>query len=84
MDGDRVYLGAGTLDGLASADRLIVYKQQPQTEIRRGDGVVLGLPERVIGDVELLQVQPRLAVAMLRNARGKVDVGDWVRFPVRR
>ena len=25
-----------------------------------------------------------LAVAMLRNARGKVDVGDWVRFPVRR
>lgn len=84
VDGDRVYLGAGTLDGLASADRLIVYKQQPQTEIRRGDGVVLGLPERVIGDVELLQVQPRLAVAMLRNARGKVDVGDWVRFPVRR
>jgi len=84
VDGDRVYLGAGTLDGLASADRLIVYKQQPQTEIRRGDGVVLGLPERVIGDVELLQVQPRLAVAVLRNARGKVDVGDWVRFPVRR
>ncbi len=84
VEGDRVYLGAGTLDGLASADRLIVYKQQPQTEIRRGDGVVLGLPERVIGDVELLQVQPRLAVAMLRNARGKVDVGDWVRFPVRR
>lgn len=84
VDGDRVYLGAGTLDGLASADRLIVYKQQPRTEIRRGDGVVLGLPERVIGDVELLQVQPRLAVAMLRNARGKVETGDWVRFPVRR
>ncbi|GHD76773.1 flagellar assembly protein T N-terminal domain-containing protein [Vogesella fluminis] len=83
VDGDRIYLGAGALDGLASADRLIVYKQQPRTEIRRGDGVVLGLPERVIGDVELLQVQPRLAVALLRNARGKVEAGDWVRFPVR-
>lgn len=46
--------------------------------------MVLGLPERMIGDVELLQVQPRLAVALLRNARGTVETGDWVRFPVRR
>lgn len=83
VEGDRVYLSAGALDGLAETDRLIVYKQQPSTEIRRGDGEVLGVPERIIGDLELIQVQSRFAIAVMRNSRGKVEVGDWVRFPVR-
>ena len=81
VDGQRIYLSAGVQDGLASDDRLLLYKQQPKTEIRRPDGTVLGMPEQMIGDVTLVQVQPRFSIAEVRNARGKVDVGDWVRFP---
>jgi len=82
VDGERVYLSAGGLDGLAVRDRLVVYKPRPATEIRRLDGEVLGVPEQQLGDVEIEQVQPRFAVARLRNGKLKVDVGDWVRFPV--
>lgn len=82
VEGDRVYLSAGALDGLALRDRLVVYKPRPATEIRRLDGDVLGVPEQQLGDVEVEQVQPRFAVARLRNGQLKVDVGDWVRFPV--
>lgn len=82
VEGDKVYLSAGALDGLAVRDRLVVYKPRPATEIRRIDGEVLGVPELQLGDVEIEQVQPRFAVARLRNGKLKVDVGDWVRFPV--
>jgi hypothetical protein len=82
VDGERVYLSAGALDGLAVRDRLVIYKPRPATEIRRLDGEVLGVPEQQLGDVEIEQVQPRFAVARLRNGKLKVDVGDWVRFPV--
>lgn len=81
VDGDRIYLSAGALDGLAVRDRLVVYKPRPATEIRRIDGAVLGVPEQQAGDVEIEQVQPRFAVARLRNGKSKVDAGDWVRFP---
>ncbi len=82
VEGDKVYLSAGALDGLAVRDRLVVYKPRPATEIRRTDGEVLGVPELQLGDVEIEQVQPRFAVARLRNGKLKVDAGDWVRFPV--
>lgn len=82
VEGDQVYLSAGALDGLAVRDRLVVYKPRPATEIRRTDGEVLGVPELQLGDVEIEQVQPRFAVARLRNGKLKVDAGDWVRFPV--
>lgn len=82
VEGDRIYLSAGALDGLAVRDRLVVYKPRPATEIRRLDGAVLGVPEQQLGDIEIEQVQPRFAVARLRNGKLKVDAGDWVRFPV--
>lgn len=82
VDGDRIYLSAGTLDGLAVRDRLVVYKPRPATEIRRIDGEILGVPEQQLGDIEIEQVQPRFAVARLRAGKLKVDAGDWVRFPV--
>lgn len=82
VEGDRVYLSAGALDGLAVRDRLVVYKPRPATEIRRLDGEVLGVPELQSGDIEIEQVQPRFAVARLRNGKLKIDAGDWVRFPV--
>lgn len=82
VDGDRIYLSAGALDGLAVRDRLVVYKPRPATEIRRIDGEILGVPEQQLGDIEIEQVQPRFAVARLRGGKLKVDAGDWVRFPV--
>ncbi|WP_174875786.1 flagellar assembly protein T N-terminal domain-containing protein [Vogesella oryzae] len=83
VEGDRVFLAAGALDGLAVRDRLLLYKPRPATEVRRLDGQVLGVPEQVIGDLEIEQVQPRFAVARLRNNRQQATAGDWVRFPVR-
>lgn len=83
VEGDRVYLAAGALDGLAVRDRLLLYKPRPATEVRRLDGQVLGVPEQLIGDLEIEQVQPRFAVARLRNNSQQAAAGDWVRFPVR-
>lgn len=83
VEGDKVYLEAGALDGLALRDRLLLYKPRPASEVRRMDGQVLGVPEQVIGDLEIVQVQPRLAVGRMRNSSLKVEAGDWVRFPVR-
>lgn len=83
VEGDKVYLEAGALDGLALRDRLLLYKPRPASEVRRMDGQVLGVPEQVIGDLEIMQVQPRLAVGRMRNSSLKVEAGDWVRFPVR-
>ncbi|SCK20917.1 flagella assembly protein FlgT middle domain-containing protein [Vogesella sp. LIG4] len=83
VEGDRIYLSAGALDGLAVRDRLLLYKPRPNSEVKRLDGSVLGVPEQVVGDLEVEQVQPRLAMARLRSSSQKVQVGDWVRFPLR-
>lgn len=81
----RVYLNAGGLDGLEVGDRLLVYKPRPATMIRSaGNTRALGVPETLVGDVELVQVQPKLSIGVVNNARLAVEAGDHVRFVPRR
>ncbi|MGL6071151.1 flagellar assembly protein T N-terminal domain-containing protein [Craterilacuibacter sp.] len=82
VEGGKVYLGAGAVDGLAVGDRLLVYRQQPDTRIRAASGEVLGVPEVLLGDVSITQVQPRLAIGIMNGGR-LPQTGDLARFPRR-
>ncbi|AXK39767.1 hypothetical protein DWG20_10130 [Crenobacter cavernae] len=79
--GSRIYLGDGGLSGLRVGDSLIVYKPRPAKELRAaGSERKLGVAELLSGDATVTQVQPKLAVAEVRNARYRVEAGDLVRF----
>ncbi|RQW21698.1 hypothetical protein EHS17_15105 [Rhodobacteraceae bacterium CH30] len=80
--GGKVYLGAGAVDGLAVGDRLLVYRQQPDTQIRSASGDPFGVPEVLLGDISITQVQPRFALGIMNGGR-QAQTGDLARFPRR-
>jgi hypothetical protein len=81
----RLYLDGGGVDGLRVGDSLMIYKQSPLITLRAaGSGRELGVPETLIGDAVVVQVQPQFAIAETRNARQQVGVGDMLRFTSRR
>jgi hypothetical protein len=83
--GTRLYLDGGGLDGLQVGDSLMIYKPSPLITLRSaGSGRELGVPETLIGDAVVVQVQPQFAIAETRNARQQVGVGDMLRFTSRR
>jgi hypothetical protein len=47
-------------------------------------GQELGVPETLLGDVSLIQVQPNLSVAVAHGTRAAVQPGDLLRFIPRR
>lgn len=85
LDGGRIYLKGGDLDGLKVGDRLAIYKQRPLNTLRAaGSGHELGVPETFSGNAVVVQVQPAFAVAEVKSSRYKVEVGDILRFSERR
>jgi hypothetical protein len=81
----RLYLDGGGVDGLRVGDSLMIYKQSPVITLRAaGSGRELGVPETLIGDAVVVQVQPQFAIAEARNVRQQVGVGDMLRFTLRR
>lgn len=77
---DRLYINAGKLDGLEVGDRLLVYQAGSPNGLRSVSGnPQLGVPESLIGDITILQVQPELAIATMRGNK-KAQIGNIVRF----
>jgi hypothetical protein len=80
-DGRQVYLAAGGMDGLQVGDKLLIFRQLQSDAVQLpSSGRLLGIPESLIGDVSVIQVQPDLSVAVVQSVRGRVMEGDLVRF----
>jgi hypothetical protein len=76
-----IYLDAGGMDGLQVGDKLLLYRPRlPDALQSAPDGSTLGVPESLLGDVTVIQVQPNLAVAVSQDAKSPVESGDIVRF----
>ncbi|WP_157670275.1 flagella assembly protein FlgT middle domain-containing protein [Chitinibacter sp. GC72] len=78
----RVYFDAGVTSQVAVGDTLQVYRIQPGAlplaAASFDPSMSLGLPEEIVGSVQVMQVQPLFSVgAMSGNA---VQAGDYVRF----
>lgn len=80
-EGGQVVVDAGAVDGLKAGDRLMVYRPQPASEVRDAAGRDIGMSEVLVGDLMLSQVQPRLAIGVMRG--GAAQTGDLLRFPRR-
>ncbi|TDR82923.1 flagellar assembly protein T N-terminal domain-containing protein [Paludibacterium purpuratum] len=77
----QVYLDAGGLDGLQVGDKMLVYRQRlSNTLVDPLSGQELGVPETLLGDVSLIQVQPNLSVALAHGVKSSVQAGDLLRF----
>lgn len=87
VDGNRqVYLDAGVMDGMQPGDKLLLYRQRTADQIQDpASGKNLGLPETLLGDVTVIQVQPELSVAVSQSSNKlAVQAGDLVRFVPKR
>ncbi|ATP28499.1 hypothetical protein CR207_08855 [Chromobacterium violaceum] len=81
LEGKRVYINAGLLDGMAVGDKLLLYKRasgQPLRDLISGRE--LGMPESLNGDVSLIQVQPNFSIGLVQGSGRAPSEGDYVRF----
>lgn len=77
-----VYLGVGSVDGLQVGDQLLVYRSLAEDALQTlVSQQALGIPETLLGDLSLIQVQPSLSIAIAKT-RMAVEEGDWARFMV--
>ncbi|WP_046167979.1 flagellar assembly protein T N-terminal domain-containing protein [Chromobacterium vaccinii] len=80
LEGKRVYINAGLLDGMAVGDKLLLYKRSSGQPLRDLiSGRELGMPESLNGDVTLTQVQPNFSIGVAQGG-ARVAEGDYVRF----
>ncbi|QEL54913.1 flagellar assembly protein T N-terminal domain-containing protein [Chromobacterium paludis] len=80
-EGNRVYINAGLLDGMAVGDKLLLYKRSSGQPVRDLiSGADLGMPESLNGDVSLIQVQPNFSIGVMQSNSQPVAEGDYVRF----
>lgn len=81
VDKGRVYLDAGGMDGIRVGDKLLLYRPNAANSLQVPvSGRLLGVPETLIGDVSVVQVQPNLAIGVVQSARVKVREGDILRY----
>ncbi|AUH51639.1 hypothetical protein CXB49_12850 [Chromobacterium sp. ATCC 53434] len=81
LEGKRVYINAGLLDGMAVGDKLLLYKRSSGQPVRDLiTSLDLGVPESLNGDISLVQVQPNFSIAVVQSNRQPVREGDYVRF----
>ncbi|BEV71711.1 hypothetical protein THUN1379_11930 [Paludibacterium sp. THUN1379] len=81
VDKGQIYVDAGGLSGLQVGDRMLVYRQRlANAVIDPASGQELGIPESLLGDVSLIQVQPNLSVAVAHGGKAPVQAGDLLRF----
>jgi curli biogenesis system outer membrane secretion channel CsgG len=66
---ETIYLNAGTEDGVTVGAVFAVYEQQPAL-VDPETGRNLGAPERLVGEVEVVSVEPRFSVARARGGAG--------------
>ena len=77
-DGDHVYLNRGSLHGFEAGSEVEVYVPGS----RRSDkvsGRKVMTPDHVVGQLVLVEVQPKTAVAYVTHTTRSLEVGDLIR-----
>ncbi|GGY10941.1 flagellar assembly protein T N-terminal domain-containing protein [Paludibacterium paludis] len=80
-DTGKSYISAGGLDGLKVGDKLLLYRQQSRAA---GNNPELGIAETLVGTVSLVQIQPRLSIAVAEGGGKAAQAGDIVRYQPKR
>ena len=66
---DVVYLNAGSDDGVRVGAVMVVHERQAPL-VDPDTGLNLGAPERLVGELEVVSVEPRFSVARPRSGAG--------------
>ncbi|WP_137937727.1 flagella assembly protein FlgT middle domain-containing protein [Chitinivorax sp. B] len=83
LEGKTAYLAAGSIHNLRPGDRLLAYSKDTRNPVFSPDTYQpLGLPERPRPVLQIMQVQPRFAIARVIG-NNSLKVGDWVRDDIR-
>jgi hypothetical protein len=79
--GGRIYFAAGSLDGVRAGDRFHLYRLQDELALPASPGGAPSqVPETLLGDVVVSQVQSGLSIAALQGAQVEVREGDVLRL----
>ena len=85
VQGERIYIDAGSTSSVAPGDQLVVYRLDPRQQVYGADPLApLGTVEAPVGTVSIMQVQPGFAIGTMTPpaAAKQVSAGDMVRFDV--
>lgn len=78
VDGRRVYISIGSMDGIEAGDVCVIYAEgEPLYD--PGSGTVVGVVEEKVAECVVQEAHERYAVAQLRQMKRKVEVGDKVK-----
>lgn len=77
-DGDHVYLNRGSLHGFEAGSEVEVYVPGSRRSDRVSGRKVM-TPDHVVGQLVLVEVQPKTAVAYVTHTTRSLEVGDLVR-----
>jgi hypothetical protein len=83
VEGNKVFLDAGGTSLLRPGDKLIAYSRDfYHPTVGLGNTGALGVQERPVATVTLIQIQPRFSIGDLPEDTSKlgINVGDTVRF----
>ena len=85
VQGERIFIDAGTTSSVAPGDQLVIYRSDPRQQVYGADPLVpLGTVEAPVGTLSIVQVQPGFAIGTVTppGAAKQVSAGDMVRFDV--
>lgn len=83
VQGERIFIDAGSSSSVAPGDQLVVYRQEARQQVYGSDPLVpLGTVEAPVGTLSIVQVQPGFAIGTVTPpaAARQVSAGDMVRF----
>ena len=85
VQGERIFIDAGSTSSVAPGDQLVVYRLDARQQVYGSDPLApLGTVETPLGTVSIVQVQPGFAIGKIDPpaAAKQVSAGDLVRFDV--
>ncbi|MFC5459450.1 flagella assembly protein FlgT middle domain-containing protein [Massilia niabensis] len=85
VQGERIFIDAGSTASVTPGDQLVVYRVDPRQQVYGADPrVPLGTVETPVGTIGIVQVQPGFAIGTMTpaSAAKQVSAGDMVRFDV--
>ena len=84
VQGERIFIDAGSTSSVAPGDQLVVYKLDARQQVYGADPLTpLGTVETPVGTIAIVQVQPGFAIGTMTPAAARqVSAGDVVRFDV--
>lgn len=85
VQGERIYIDAGSTSSVAPGDQLVVYRADPRQQVYGADPLApLGTVEAPVGTLSIVQVQPGFAIGTMTppGTARQVSAGDMVRFDV--